>query len=249
MTQFNRTNLIRTLSILVFALGLNLTSVQAQQIVPVIKKVGVIPTTWQGSDAYGLETLNKNATDITRELMNDSQRFHMINKNIVINLWTNNEGRDELNAKYELDSYVHMTIAPRTDFVQVTARLLSKDLETQLQESQAYPRDELTYKSMKELREELRPLVFRMLNRLPVDVNVTSIQGGYMTISGGENQSISVGDTLNIIRATIQSTNPANGSWNSFKTKPMGQAVVIETKTSVAVAKVTSQIREGHIRV
>ena len=96
---------------MVFALGLNLTSVQAQQIVPVIKKVGVIPTTWQGSDAYGLETLNKNATDITRELMNDSQRFHMINKNIVINLWTNNEGRDELNAKYELDSYVHMTIA------------------------------------------------------------------------------------------------------------------------------------------
>ena len=217
--------------------------------VPVIHRVGIIPASWQGQDAYGMENFKEHVAEISVDLINESKRFDVLNNDLVKSLWETPEGRSELKTEFELDSFIHFTIFPKQDHLIMTARILNEDLNIQLQESETIDRANAVGKSRDELKELMRPLTYRLLTRLPVDVSVTSVQGSYVTISGGENQALSVGDKLKIVRATIKAVHPAHGGWNNFEKVVVGAASIIETKPNVSVAKITSQIKEGAIQI
>ena len=66
-------------------------------------------------------------------------------------------------------------------------------------------------------------LMFRLLNRYPVDVYVTSIQVPYITLSSGARQNIYEGDELDFFEVNIQQVHPINGAWLSFNLQTSGQ--------------------------
>lgn len=224
-------------------------AVLANTDLPVIHRIGVIPTSWQGEDSFGIENLKKHAETISHDLIIESKRFDVLNKDLVDELWSTPEGRRELTSEFELDSFIHFTVYPKEDHITVLARLLDANLEIQLQETETLERLSAVNRSYDQLKELFRPLTFRLLTRLPIDVSVTSVQGSYITVSGGEDQALSVGDKLDIVRASVKSVHPAHGGWNEFKTVRVGSATIIETKKSVSVAKITSQIKEGAIKI
>ena len=196
-----------------------------------------------------MENFKEHVAEISVDLINESKRFDVLNNDLVKSLWETPEGRSELKTEFELDSFIHFTIFPKQDHLIMTARILNDDLDIQLQESETIDRANAVGKSRDELKELMRPLTYRLLTRLPVDVSVTSVQGSYITISGGENQALSVGDKLKIVRATIKAVHPAHGGWNNFEKVVVGAASIIETKPNVSVAKITSQIKEGAIQI
>lgn len=216
--------------------------------VPVLHRVGIIPSQWNGSE-YGLENLSDNRTLLASELIEDSKRFMILNQDLVEDLWHTPQGRLELKSDFEIDAYISFNFLIKSDHVVIAARILDSDLKILLQESETIAKEDLISKSLGDLKNTFKPLVFRLLNRLPIDVSVTSVQGPFITISGGENQAISVGDELDIVRAKIKSIHPAHGGWNEFNTTQLGKATVIETKANVSVAKVTTQTKEGAIAI
>ena len=95
----------------------------------------------------------------------------------------------------------------------------------------------------------MRNLIFRLLNRYPIDVFVTSVQGPFITISGGQNQNLFEGDELSFHTLDIAQVHPANGAWISYNRKYLGKAKVIDSKSFSAIAKLTSLAYEGAISV
>lgn len=246
---------ISALLLVSLAAGLSLSpfvlanSLAERETLPVIHRVGIVPSTWQGSDTYGIENFKDNATRISVELISESKRFHVLNQDLVEDLWDTPQGRRELTKDFELDGFVHLVVNPKDDHIVLTARLLDENLGINLQETETLSRSDMVSRSFEELKTSVRPLIYRLLTRLPVDVSITSVQGGFVTISGGEDQAVSVGDKLDVVRATVKSIHPAHKGWNEFTKIKVGEATVIETKQNVSVAKVTSQIKEGAIKI
>ena len=143
---------------------------------------------------------------------------------------------------------MHFIILPKHDHIIALARLLDKNLSIQLQESETIERAALVDKPYDELKESLRPLMFRLFTT-PIDVSVTSVQGRFITISGGEDQALSVGDNLKLLRASVKTLHPAHGGWSEFDKVELGSAIIVETKKNVSVAEITFQVKEGAIKI
>ncbi len=99
------------------------------------------------------------------------------------------------------------------------------------------------------MKDRLERLVFRLFNRIPVDVSVTSVHGSYVTLSGGSDQGIEAGDKVDLVRAEIKALHPANGTWLDFQKKNLGTAQVIEVKTYTSVAKLIGQTYDNAVQV
>jgi hypothetical protein len=186
---------------------------------PVIQQVGVIPVQWEGESL----TAGKAAIDASfSQVVRDSHRFRVLNDDLIAQTWATVDGRQELKDQFELQGFVSLTVTPRSDTVQLTCRLMDSNLKTNLLETDVVTVDWLANASESSVRDRLERLVFRLFNRIPVDVSVTSVQGSYITLSGGSEQGIEAGDKVDLVRAEIKALHPANGTWLEFQKQNLG---------------------------
>lgn len=211
---------------------------------PVIQQVGVIPVQWEGDD-IARAAIDEAFPAAVRE----AHRFHVLSDDLVNGLWQEKDGRDELIGQFELHSFASLTVTPRSDTVVFTARLLDPAMKTQILETDTLPRSWLAAADPDAVKDRIQKLVFRLINRIPVDVSVTSVQGQYITLSGGSDQGIQVGDSVDLVRATIATLHPANGTWLDFHKKPLGTAQVIETKDFTSVARLIKLTIDNAVEV
>jgi hypothetical protein len=224
-------------------------SVFDQQI-PSIKQVAVMPIYWQGQfpESHNFGQLKKQIEDIFPKIARASKRFYFTNDVISSDLWATPEGRKELSEEYEIDGFLNLTISSQSDLMQWTVRLLSPSLQNYISESDRIPYSWFLSASPEAISKRLQDLVFRTLNRYPVDVFVTSVQGRYVSLSAGTEQQILEGDELTFYGFTLKSIHPVDSSWLGFNKKLLGKAKVIESKGQTAVAVINSLSYENAIK-
>lgn len=239
------------LSMFAAGLLLALPSARAAESFPNIKYVGIIPVQWQGdfpsdpSFPGFRERLERDFPSLVRE----SRRFIFVNDTIIADHWSTPTGRKTLAEDYEVDGFVNLVVSGQQDVFLYSVRLLGPGLENYLSETETIPRAWIAAAGAGELQERLRRLVFRVLNRYPLDVYVTSLQGRYITLSSGKDQNVFDGDELTFIDVDVRSRHPVDGSWLTFEQKALGKARVVESKSQSAIAQITSLNSENAIRV
>jgi hypothetical protein len=216
---------------------------------PSLHYAGTIPVQWDKDEvwqdvSFVRDILNREFPEAVR----NSHRFAMINDDLVASLWKTPAGRTELENDYELSAFVSLDVSARGDMVVLTARILSSKLETRIQESDVVPRKWLSEATREQTVARMTDLVSRMINRLPIDVHVTSVNGHYVTLSGGEEQGLKAGQKFDVLSASIDGLHPANGSWTSFKIAKTGGIEIIELKNQSAIGRMTSLTYEGSIK-
>lgn len=216
--------------------------------VPIIQNVGVIPLQVLGISDNQNSYIDRLSVAFP-ESVKDARRFKVLNDDLVSSMWDTKDGRSELIKEFELHAFVALVLQEKDDMVAFTAQLLNSNLQPYLIESETINKYEVSHFNADQIRNFLQDIIFRMTNRIPVDVTVTSIQGPFLTLSGGTEQNIAVSDQLQVIRSQILSTHPANKTWLEFKKSTLGTAQVIEVKNHTSIAKITSQTYDAAIEV
>lgn len=227
---------------------------QSQKInsnLPIIQNVGVIPVQWDNPDeaSFAFPEAKSLADSEFSNAIRASRKFRVVNDALVASQWKDAETRRELVESQELNAFFSLQVQLKSDVVVFIARLLSPSMETYLLESSSTNRFEFKTASRGKVIGMIENLIFKMLNRIPVDAHVTSLQGRFVTISGGQLRGVEIGDRIEIVRPFIISRHPANGSWMKINTKKLGHATVVEVKTYTSVAKLEDMIAEDAIRV
>ncbi|MFW7380098.1 MAG: hypothetical protein ACOH5I_14890 [Oligoflexus sp.] len=219
--------------------------------VPVIRQVGVIPVQWYGeiSPVSDLARSRLLIDSGFSDLVRSAKRFQILNDEITRELWDSADGRRRLTEDFEMDALLSLSIQMGEDLQVWSLRLLSPRLDNYLIESERIPISWFYQASDQEITERLRRLTYRLLNRYPIDVFVTSVQGRFLTLSAGKEQNLFEGQTLTFHRFRIASLHPANDAWLSYDTAKLGEAKIIDTKNHSSVAQMTSLSYEGAIRV
>lgn len=213
--------------------------------VPPILTVGIIPV-------HGLDNFTNQQAKVQSwfsKAVRNSKRFRVINDELTSSLWEKKEGREELIKEFEVDSFMTLRFVENEDQVVIKVYLLDKNLDAILTESDVFLTGKFASTSEALTEEIIESLVFRVINRLPTDVIVTSIQGPFVTLSGGTDQSLQLGDQLTIVRARIKSLHPANNTWLDFQRSLQGTAKVVEVKNQSSIAQITQQLFDGAIEV
>lgn len=218
---------------------------------PMVHCLGVVPAQWttgstEGTDLSQAQSYVQTAFSLA---VRNSRRFQVLNDDLVEGLWNSQSGRAELVGEYELDVFANLGANVLADNVVLVARILDKNLKGLLQESTTVNRDWLAQASYDDIQGTMTDLVFKLTNRLPIDVTVTSVQGKFITISGGIAKGINKGDTLQLVRPYVASLHPANNNWLTFETEPLGSAEIVEAKEMTAVARLTMLKREGAVEI
>ena len=241
----------RRILILMSVFILSYASHAIANVVPPIRNVGVIPVQWIGNDSAISSMARFKALSESgfTHMVRSAKRFQVLNDEIIEDNWNSANGRKMLVDEFELDGYVSLQLEELDDLIVANVRLLSPALETYLSESDRILKSDIIRMSDEEQSARLRRLAYRTLNRYPIDVFVTSVQGNYITISGGENQNLFEGDILNFQEVRIAQSHPINGSWISYTSKNLGKAQVVDSKQFSAIAKLSSLAFEGAIKV
>jgi len=218
---------------------------------PNIRQVAITPVYWQGNFPESHRfTQNKKHIDANfSKIVRQSKRFVFGNDVLTADLWSTPEGRQQLAEEYEIDAMINLTVTGQGDTMRWTVRLLHPNMRNFLTESENMPFNWLLAATDADVEQRLQNLLFRMLNRFPVDVYVTSIQGRYLTLSSGSEQNIFEGDDLNFYQTQVRTQHPADGSWLNFDQKLLGKAKVIESKTHTSIAQITALSYADAIRV
>lgn len=223
-------------------------TVGAQNQLPILYYAGVIPVQWEKNGSW--RELSEARRLIDAEFspaVRASKRFVFLNDDVTRSLWSTDSGRKELENDYELSAFLSLDVASRGDMIVLTTRLLSPKLQTRLQESDIIPRNALVNTKKEQITGRLTDLVLRMINRLPVDAHITSLNGGYVTLSGGSDQGVKVGDKYDVLDATVSSLHPVNGGWLKFNSVRTGSIEVLEVKSRSAIAKITSLAKDNGV--
>jgi hypothetical protein len=209
---------------------------------PNIRQVAIMPVYWQGNfpESHRLNQSRKHIDASFSKLVRSSKRFVFANDVLTADLWSTAEGRQQLAEEYEIDAMVNLTVTGQGDTMRWTVRLLHPGMRNYLTETETLPFAWLLAATEADIDQKLQNLIFRMLNRFPVDVHVTSIQGRYLTLSSGTEQNIFEGDELAFYQTTVRTQHPADGSWLNFDQKLLGKAKVIESKAHSAIAQITA---------
>jgi len=208
---------------------------------PIIHYAGIIPVQWEKDDTWSdLDFVKATISKDFAEAVRASNRFSTLNDDLVVSMWPTAVGRKELVTDYELQTFATLNMSSRGDMVVMTVRLLSPGFETWLQESDVVPRSWLAESSREQVSSRLADLVHRLINRLPIDAHVTSVNGEFATISGGTDQAVHLGDEFDVVLPKIQTLHPANGSWLTFNTSRTGKIKMVEVKKKSSIGKITS---------
>lgn len=220
-------------------------------LVPLIRNVGVIPVAWVGktSPMSDLSSFRSLSLSKFSKIVKASNRFQVINDQIVEANWNSPKGRRYLVDKFELDALIGMSISEESDMLVVTVRMYDMALRTYLKESDRLKKTWVYSVSQQRKELRLKELVYRLLNRYPIDVFVSSVQGSFVTLSGGKNQKIFEGDELTFYEISIAQVHPLDGSWLSYDSNLVGKAKVIESKSYSAIGRLTSLPYEGAIKI
>lgn len=219
--------------------------------VPIVRNVGIIPVVWQG-DSGRVSSIARAKSLILSgfsSIARSSHRFQFLNDTIVASSWQTAEGRSELVDEFELEAFLSLTITEQGDLLIFTVRMLSPQLENYLVESDRISKNWLIRATDQAVTLRVKSLVFRLMNRYPIDVYVTSIQGSYVTLSSGRKQNIYEGDQLDFYEINIEETHPVNGSWIRFSQKRLGNVKIIDAKTHSSIGRLSSLEFEGAIGV
>jgi hypothetical protein len=219
----------------------------SQNQLPYLRNAGIIPLQTSG---------NNIPKDLVQHINTDfyaavaaSNRFFIIDNDLVKGLWSTPKGRAELARDYELHTFVGAELKQQADTLTLFVRLLDPSLQTYIIESTTEQVSTWAKETPKQLGERVHNAVYRVINRLPVDAYVTSVQDKFFTLSGGSNQGIELQDQIEIRNSSITSTHPANGSWLSFKNEVAGSGVIIDVQSATAIAQIIHQTHEGAIHV
>ncbi|WP_141731045.1 hypothetical protein [Oligoflexus tunisiensis] len=218
---------------------------------PNIRQVAIMPVYWQGRfpESHRFAQSKKHIEGHFSKIVRDSKRFVFSNDVLTADLWSTAEGRQQLAEEYEIDAMINLTVTGQGDTMRWTVRLLHPGMRNYLTETETLPFNWLLAATNADIDQRLQNLLFRMLNRFPVDVYVTSIQGRYLTLSSGSEQNIFEGDDLSFYQTMVRTQHPADGSWLTFDQKLLGKARVIESKTHSAIALITALSYSDAIRV
>jgi hypothetical protein len=216
---------------------------------PAIKYAGILPVYWQGEVSPALRRKKTDIDGLFPKLVRDSKRFAFLGDSIVAENWSSSEGRKKLKDEFELDAYVNLNVLEQGDVAILTGRLLSPEFSNFVSEAERIPLSWLNAATETDLSQRIRDLVFRVLNRYPIDVFVTSLQGRYITLSAGKEQNVLEGDELSFFDFTVASTHPSDGTWLELGNRPLGKARVVESKAQSSIALVTSLTAENAIRL
>lgn len=215
---------------------------------PVLHNLGVIPVQWVGGDGWQDDAaLVEKVETYFPEVVRASRRFRVISDELVSGLWSSPAGREELRTEYELQGYMNLSVQRSGDVVMLAASLLGPKLDLYLTETETVPRLSMTVSDEARLRGVLEHLVFRVINRIPTDVHVTSLQGRFVTLTGGREQDVRAGDQVEIWRVVLASVHPANGSWLEFDHQKLGRAKVVQVNEHTSVAEMTELAYDGAI--
>ena len=238
------------ISIVKFVLifGLFLGSRSQAESMPILSHMGVVPSQFVG-DRWAKLAPFEDTDTILKELIEESKRFQVLEPELVKELWSTPDGRDELKASYRLDVFLNVSFVMKQDHGQITARLLSPEMKMYLQESENWPMKLVESQSRDEIKVQLKQLMYRFFNRIPMDVSITSVQDKFITLSGGIEQAIHVGDQVQLARVSVKSLHPILGTWETFQVEPVGEARIIESRNNVSVARLTSEVRSSSISV
>lgn len=227
------------------------SALPSEPAIPVLNNIGIVPVQWQNPDAtFRFKKFQERIEQLWPEIAKSAHRFNLIHQEVSAELWSTPDGRKQLVDTYELQGFVTIAVAVKPDVMTFTTRLLSPDLTTTyLHEVETVAKSWATTAIEEHLHERLQGLLFRMINRLPVDTNITSVQGAFVTLDKGLNQNMRIGQELVINRTFVTDTHPATGAWLKFKQSKLGQAKVIEAKSQSAIAQIQSMSYEGAIKV
>lgn len=217
--------------------------------VPSIKYAGILPVYWQGDSSPSVSRKKSMIEDSFTKVVRESKRYTFLNDSIVADNWSNSEGRKKLKDEYELDAYLNLNVTEQGDVAIFTARLLSPELENYVSETDRMPISWITTANEEALTNKIRDLSFRVLNRYPIDVFVTSLQGRYITLSAGKDQNVLEGDTLEFADFSVKSQHPVDGTWLEFEKKPLGKAKIVESKSQSSIALITALNSENAIKI
>lgn len=220
-----------------------------KQKLPVLKNVGVIPLQLGSSEYFGLNRSIRHLKTAFPIAVRSTYRFHVLSDEIIKQMWSKPSTRRELIEDYEISAYFNLYLAVRGDAVLLIARILSPKLKPYIQEHRTFDRMEFSRLTYDMTRKVMDDLISILVNRIPVDVSVTSVQGPYVTLSGGMSQGIHLGDTVKFKRVWIDSIHPVTNYWRTFSSIPLGTAKVIEVKAGVSIAKMQNLIRPDDIQV
>jgi hypothetical protein len=218
---------------------------------PNIRQVAIMPVYWQGRfpESHRFAQSKQHIEGHFSKIVRNSKRFVFSNDVLTADLWSTAEGRQQLAEEYEVDAFINLTVTGQGDTMRWTARLLHPGMRNYLTESETLPFNWLLAATDADIDQRLQNLLFRMLNRFPVDVYVTSIQGRYLTLSSGSEQNIFEGDDLSFYQTVVRTQHPADGSWLTFDQKLLGKARIIESKKHSAIALITALSYTDAIRV
>lgn len=216
-----------------------------------VRQVAIMPVYWQGQfpESPVFSQSKKHIDTKFSELVRASKRFIFSNDVLTADHWASPDGRRQLAEDYEIDAFINLTVSGQGDMMLWTVRLLDPGMKNYLTETERMPFNWLSAATKVELDQRLQLLLFRMLNRYPVDVFVTSIQGRYLTLSSGSEQNIFENDQIKFYQTTIKAIHPIDGSWLGFEQKLLGEARVIESKKHSAIAEITSLSYPDAIRI
>ena len=245
MTKFSlqREKVLRVMLHLLFLPGVLLGSTLATgQSFPFLTTVGIIPIQVENdiSDPR-LDQAFKNIGHHFTQSLETSQRFRFLDQRLVRELWYTAEGRQQLKSKFELHAFIGLSVELRGDVVRLNARMLNLGLETYLLETHnGQAADWLGSRLPALQKRKIEALAYRLLNRLPVDMVVTSVQGKYVTLSGGSRQKLVKGEVYDVLRPTISQRHPVNGSWLRFKSLRAGKVRALEVNQNSTIAEIIS---------
>ena len=217
---------------------------------PSLDYLGVIPMQLVGDAS---DSKIKGHLELVQRLFSrfirETNRFRVLDDRLISQMWADSSSRKELRKEYELSCFSHLNLDVRDDSVILTARLLGPELQPFIQESEVHSRTFFRTAKVKDLQLIMQNLTFRLINRIPIDVTITSVQGRYVTLSGGIKQGLYPGDQIDLVRVFVKSTHPVLHTWRSFESRPLGRAIVVDSSDRVATARLTQLIRKDSVRI
>lgn len=251
--DFLRPYFCRYLGVMVFTLIPSVSgySTSVASNYPMIRNIGMVPFQWFGfkEKSQRLENLKEDSDQFFKRSVLDSERFRVINNEIIEELWSTPSGRQMLANQYELQGFISLSIVDQSDAILFDARILSSKMNNYFMESKRITKEDFLNFSKVNHKKFIQDLMFKLINRFPIDFHVTSIQGKYVTISSGKKQNVFEKDNFVLNRVISNNIHPATGSFTDFTLKPVGKIEIIESRNHSAIAKLISQTSVQSIRI